>query len=63
MCYLNICGVKFENATIEGKNLREIYETRNLRDVMEMVRGGRFDINHRDIVKIRHVVYALENTI
>jgi len=52
----DVAIVIFENATIEGKDLREIYETRNLRDVMGMVRKGRFDINHKDIIKVHELL-------
>ena len=52
----DVAIVIFENTTIGGKNLREIYETRNLRNLMEMVRKGRFDINHKDIIKIHELL-------
>ncbi|MEA1924821.1 MAG: Fic family protein [Candidatus Altiarchaeota archaeon] len=52
----DVAIVLFENATIEGKDLREIYETRNLRDIMELVRKGRFDINPKDIIKVHKLL-------
>jgi len=52
----DVAIVIFENAAIEGKSLRDIYETRNLRNIMEMVRKNRFDINHKDIIKIHELL-------
>jgi len=52
----DVAIVLFENATIESKNLRDIYETRNLRDIMELVREGGFDINHKDIIKLHELL-------
>ncbi len=52
----DVAVVLFENTTIEGRDLREIYETRNLRDVMEQARKGRFDINHRDIIRMHELL-------
>lgn len=52
----DVAIVIFENATIEGKNLREIYETRNLRNIMEMLKKDRFNINHKDIIKVHKLL-------
>jgi len=52
----DVAIVIFENMAIEGKDLREIYETRNLRNVMDLVRGGKFDITHKDITQMHELL-------
>lgn len=42
--------VIFENAAVKGKDLREVYEVRNARAVMDLVLKKRFDITHRSII-------------
>ncbi len=52
----NVAIVMFENASIKGKDLREIYETRNSREVVESIFKNKFDINHKDIIKIHKLL-------
>jgi len=42
----DVAIVMFENASIKGKDLREIYETRNSREIVEQIMKKRFDISH-----------------
>ncbi len=48
--------VMFENAVIKGKNLREIYETRNSRTVVDLILKKKFDISHESIIKIHKIL-------
>ncbi len=48
--------VMFDNATVEGKNLREIYETRNSREVIDLMLKKKFDITHNDIKKVHKLL-------
>ena len=52
----DVAIVMFENRSIEGKNLREIYETRNSRKVVEDIMRKRFDISHKDIIKMHSIL-------
>ncbi|ODS42299.1 MAG: hypothetical protein MSIBF_02915 [Candidatus Altiarchaeales archaeon IMC4] len=44
--------VIFENAVVAGKDLREVYETINARDVMDLVLKKKFDVSHKSAIKI-----------
>ncbi|HLD49037.1 MAG TPA: Fic family protein [archaeon] len=48
--------VIFDKASIEGKELREIYETRNSRNVVDMVLRKHFDIVESDVIKMHHLL-------
>lgn len=48
--------VMFDNATVEGKDLREIYETRNSREVIDLMLKKKFDITHNDIKKVHKLL-------
>jgi len=48
--------VMFENASVEGKDLREIYETRNSRKVVEIIIRGGFDVSHRSIMRMHKLL-------
>lgn len=48
--------VMFENAIIKGKDLREIYETRNSRAVVDLILKNKFDISHKSIVKMHRML-------
>jgi len=48
--------VIFENTTIKGKDLREIYETRNSRKVVDLIMKNKFNITHKDIIKIHKLL-------
>lgn len=45
-----------ENATVEGKSLREIYETRNSRKVVDLVLGKKFCLAEPDILKMHKML-------
>ncbi len=44
--------VIFENSIPKGKDLREIYETRNSRIVVDKILDKKFDVSHKSILKI-----------
>ncbi len=48
----DVAIVLFENLIIKGKDLREIYETRNSRIVVENIIKGKYSILEKDIIKI-----------
>lgn len=48
--------VIFENIIPTGKELREIYETRNSREVVGLIVKKRFRINHRDILRMHKLL-------
>jgi len=52
----DVAMVMFENTTIKGKNLREIYETRNSRKLVEMIVKNKFSISHKDIIKMHKML-------
>lgn len=52
----DVAIVMFENASVEGKDLREIYETRNSRGVVELIMKNKFNISHEDIIKIHKIL-------
>ena len=52
----DVAIVMFENATIKGKDLREIYETRNSRKVVEGIITNKFKITEKDIIDIHKLL-------
>mgnify|MGYP001558227978 CR=1 FL=1 len=48
--------VIFENISPEGKDLREIYETRNSRTVTELLLENKFGINEKDAIRIHKLL-------
>ena len=48
--------VIYENSVVKGKELREIYETRNSRKVMDMVLSKKFDVSSKGIIKMHKVL-------
>lgn len=48
--------VMFENKVIKGKDLREIYETRNSRKVVEAIFKKKFKVNHKDLIKMHSLL-------
>ena len=52
----DVAIVMFENIAIKGKDLREIYETRNSRKVVELILKNKFDITHSDIIKMHKIL-------
>lgn len=52
----DVSMVMFENVSVSGKDLREIYETRNSREIVEMIVGNKFKVRHEDIVKLHRML-------
>ncbi|MFH1586835.1 MAG: Fic family protein [Candidatus Diapherotrites archaeon] len=52
----DVAIVMFENRVVEGRDLREIYETRNSRKVMDIMLKNRFDITEKDIIRIHRML-------
>ncbi|GAI32157.1 unnamed protein product, partial [marine sediment metagenome] len=52
----DVAIVMFENSTIKGKDLREIYETRNSRQVVEWIINNKFKISEGDVIKIHKIL-------
>jgi len=52
----DVAIVMFENASIKDKDLREIYETRNSRKVVEMINKNKFSISHEGIIKMHKIL-------
>ena len=48
--------VMFENRSLEGKDLREIWETKNSREVMEKILKGKFKVNENDAIKMHKML-------
>lgn len=48
--------VMFENVSIKNKDLREIYETRNSRTVVELTIKNKFNISHENIIKMHKML-------
>ncbi|MBI2173557.1 MAG: Fic family protein [Candidatus Aenigmarchaeota archaeon] len=52
----DVAIVIFDRQSIPGKSLREIYETRNSRQVVDMIMKKRFPISHPGIIKMHHIL-------
>lgn len=52
----DVAIVMFENASIKGKDLREIYETRNSRKVVGLIMKNKFSVSHKDIIKMHKML-------
>lgn len=52
----DVAIVMFENSTIKGKDLREIYETRNSRQVVEGIMDNKFKVYEEDVIKIHKIL-------
>ena len=48
--------VMFENISVPHKDLREIYETRNSRQVVELIHHNKFALTHQDIIKMHQLL-------
>ena len=46
----------FDGRSIEGKDLREIYEARNSRKVMDRILKGTFKVREKDIIKMHRML-------
>ena len=52
----DVAIVMFENISIKGKELREIYETRNSRKVVELIMYNKFNISEESIIKMHKIL-------
>lgn len=52
----DVAMVLFEGGSIAGKSLREIYETRNSRRVVELMLAGKFGISHKGIIRMHRIL-------
>ncbi len=52
----DVAIVIFENAAIRGKSLREIYETRNSRQAVDLLLRKKLSISHESIIKIQKIL-------
>ncbi|MBI3623049.1 Fic family protein [Candidatus Pacearchaeota archaeon] len=52
----DVAMVMFENVSIKGKDLREIYETRNSRRIIEMIFKKEFDLTNEDIIRMHRLL-------
>ncbi|MCR4336127.1 MAG: Fic family protein [archaeon] len=52
----DVAIVMFENRSMQGKDLREIWETKNSREVMEKILKGKFKVNEKDIIKMHKML-------
>jgi len=52
----DVAIVMFEKRAIEGKDLREIYETRNSRPLMDLLMKKKFSITEKDIIKMHKML-------
>ncbi len=52
----DVAIVMFENRSLEGKDLREIFETKNSRQVMEKILKKKFKITEKDIIKMHKML-------
>ena len=52
----DVSMVMFENISLRGKDLREIYETRNSREVVELIIKNTFSISEKDIIKMHQLL-------
>jgi len=52
----DVAIVMFEKRTIEGKDLREIYETRNSRPLMDLLMKKKFNVTENDIIKMHKIL-------
>jgi len=48
--------IMFENHAVKGKDLREIYETRNSRNVVDLIIKNKFRISHEDIIRMHKML-------
>ena len=52
----DVVMIMFENRSIKGKDLREIYETRNSRKVISQLLKNKFKITHKDIILMHKIL-------
>lgn len=52
----DVAIVIFENAVIDGKSLREIYETRNSREVVDLILKKKLRVSEKDVLKMHSIL-------
>ncbi|MCK4647512.1 Fic family protein [Candidatus Pacearchaeota archaeon] len=52
----DVAIIMFENASIKGKDLREIYETRNSREVLALIIKNKFKVTQEDTIKMHKML-------
>lgn len=52
----DVAMVMFDNLMPSGKNLREVYETRNSRKVIELIMRKKFRLEHADIIRMHKML-------
>ncbi len=52
----DVAIVLFENAAVKGKPLREIYETRNSRNIVELILKNKFKATEKDALKMHEIL-------
>ncbi|MEK6973333.1 MAG: Fic family protein [archaeon] len=52
----DVAIIMFEGKSLEGKDLREIYETKNSREVLERILKKKFKISEKDIIKMHKML-------
>lgn len=52
----DVAIVMFEKETVPNKPLRELYETRNSRIVVELIMKRKFEITQKDIIKMHRIL-------
>ncbi len=52
----DVTFILHENKVVKGKELREIYETLNTREAMELVFNNELGINEQDIIKLHKIL-------
>ncbi len=52
----DVAVVLFEKTAIKGKELREVYDTRNSRDVVDLILKKKFKVSEKDIIKMHKML-------
>ncbi len=52
----DVTMILHEKKAVKGKDLREIYETLNTREAMELVFNKQFAVNEQDIIKLHNIL-------
>ncbi len=52
----DVLMVMYENTSIKGKDLRETYDTRNSREVVELIVHNKFKIAEKDVLRIHKML-------
>lgn len=52
----DVAIVMFENKTVEGKDMREIYETKNSRQAVDLLLHKKIKISHENIIRLHKII-------